>query len=424
MSARPDPRPIGAFRRRSGGDAPASRPGKVSIAPSRCWLLIFLGLWLPAAALTAAEGPERGLSAAFNYPGLVVGIEDRLEMPLTIRNPGRADDSFRVTVLEKPQGWEVSLRAPAAVVTGAFLPGGEETVLTLSAGPEDGRPPAPGDYLFKVRVESLDAILSRETECLVTVRGARTGLAALTLSSAHPALRGPGDGRFSFALELRNRGGDDGPAGLSVEAPEGWEAYFQPGYEDKRISSIQIPRGQSRALALEVRPGYRAEAGLYPLKVRAESKWGAAETTLTVELTGTYRLRLFPAGEMLSATAEAGRPVSLSFFVLNEGSAPQRGVRLLTVAPDNWKVELDPPVIPLLEPYRAPTPVTLTVTPAAGALAGDYALGLAAEGERSQSPLDLRLTVRPPAVWAWLGAAIIALTVGGLFYAFRRLGRR
>lgn len=371
----------------------------------------------------AAEPPERALSAAFHYPGLILGLEDQVEMNLIIRNPGLRDDSFLVTVTEAPEGWNTELRGFAVGVTGVFLAGGEQGSLTLSARPPEDQPPAPGEHLFKVRVESLDGRLSREAACRVTLRAGRAALAALSLSSPHPELRGPSDGRFSFSLDVRNQG-DEGLVGLSVSAPAGWEAYFKPGYEDKQVSSIQVPKGQSRNLSLEVRPDFRAEPGVYPLSARAESKWGSAEAALSVELTGTYQIRLIPANELLSAVTEPGRPVSLGFFVLNEGSAPQREVRLISLAPDNWKVELEPPVIADLPPGRGPAPLTLTVTPAEQALVGDYGLGLAAEGERSKSPLDLRITVRARPVWAWLGVAVIGLTVLGLALTFRRLSRR
>lgn len=372
----------------------------------------------------AAEPPERGLSAAFHYPGLILSLGEKVEMTLVIRNQGRQDDSFKVTVTEAPEGWSTELRSFAAGVTGLFLPGRDNGTLILSAFPPEDRPVPPGDYQFKVRVESLDGHLSQETACQVTLRAGRQTRSALGLSCPHPELKGPSDGRFSFSLEVSNQGGHEGLVNLSASAPDDWEVYFKPGYEDKQISSIQLPKDQSRSLNLEVRPDFRAGPGVYPLTVRAEAPWGRAETTLSVELTGTYQIRLIPANELLSAATEPGRPVSLGFFLINEGSAPQREVRLLTVAPDNWKVELDPPVITDLAAGRSPILLTLTVTPSDQALVGDYGLALVAEGERSKSPLDLRLTVRAKPVWAWLGLGIIGLTVLGLALTFRRLSRR
>lgn len=383
--------------------------------------VMFMILLLAPAAWAA---PDRGLSAAFNHPGLILGPDDEVEMSLTLRNLGQADDSFAVTVVEKPEGWETELRSFASLVTGAFIPGLDQVGLSLRALPPEGERPAPGDYVFKVRAESLDGVVRRTAECRVTIRERPGGSELLTLTTAHPEVRGPSDGRFSFTLDVRNLGGEDGLVGLSAVVPAGWEAWFKPAYEDKQVSSIQIPKGQSRSLTLDVTPAYRAPLGQFPLKVRAESWWGSAETALTVELTGTYQIRLVAANELLSAATEPGQPFSMNFFVVNEGSAPQREVKFLTVAPDNWLVELSPPELTGLQAHQSPTPVTMTVTPSAEALVGDYGLGLAAEGERSKSALDLRITVRTKATWAWIGVGIIVLVVLGLGLTFRLLGRR
>ena len=383
------------------------------------WGLLLFPIWVQA-----GEPPLRGLSAAFNHPGLIIGSEEAVDLPISLHNSGSSDDSFLVDIVEQPEGWEAEIHSFSAVVTGLFLPGGERSGLTLRARPVGGQAIEPGSYLFKIRVSSLDGLLSRESQCLVTVREKAAESRALNLSCTHPELRGPSDASFSFSVDLKNQGGDDGLVGLSAEAPEGWEVYFKPSFEEKQISSIQIPRGQSRALALDVRPGYKAGAGRYALKVLAESKWGRAELPLSVELSGTYQLRIFPANELLSASTEPGRPVALTFFVLNEGSAPQREVRFVTVAPDNWKVDFEPEALRGLEPGRGPVAVTMTVTPPEGALVGDYGLGLAAEGEKSKSALDLRFTIRAKALWAWVGLGLIVLTVLGLAFIFRRLGRR
>ncbi len=385
--------------------------------------LFFLLASLPM-TVRAAEPPERGLSAAFNYPGIILGPDDEVDLGLTIRNLGLSDDTFLVTVVDRPEGWTTELRGYSRTVTGVFLPGRDQAGLDLLAAPPDGARPEPGVYRFRVRVASQDGAGQQETECQVTVRGRAGGGQALALVTAHPELRGPSDSRFSFSLDVRNQGGEDALVNLSVAAPDGWEAWFKPSYEDKQVASIQIPKGQSRTLSLEVTPGFAAQPGRHPLRIKAESRRGAAGTTLWVDLAGTYKIRLLPANELLSGATEPGRPLSMNFFVLNEGSAPQREVKFVTVAPDNWRVEFSPEAAANVSPHQTPTPVTMTVTPPDDALVGDYGLGLAAEGERAKSTLDLRLTVRAKAAWAWLGAGIIVAVAAGLVLAFRRLGRR
>ena len=116
--------------------------------------------------------------------------------------------------------------------------------------------------------------------------------------------------------------------------------------------------------------------------------------------------------------------MTISLFVLNEGSATQKEVDFITVKPDNWEVSFNPPNLQNLPPRGRPVQVDMTIVPAEGSLVGDYGVSLSVEGEKSQSNLDFRITVKAGSAWAWIGALIIILVVVALSFTFRRLGRR
>jgi uncharacterized membrane protein len=258
----------------------------------------------------------------------------------------------------------------------------------------------------------------------LTVSPRKTGLEGLTLTTSYPEIGGPSDGRFSFTLDIRNNTPEEARVNLAAEVPQGWEHSFKPGYEDKQISSIQVPKGQSRSVTLDLTPSYQAEAGSYPVRVMAETSLYAASASLTVNLSGTYRIRAGSLNDLLSAATEAGKPVTLSLYVLNEGSATQREISFLAIKPDNWEVTFNPEDLRNLPPRGRPVQVDMTITPAPGSLVGDYGVGLTVEGEKSQSDLDFRVTVKAGSAWAWVGALIIVLVVLALALTFRRLGRR
>ncbi|MDR2366652.1 MAG: hypothetical protein LBF58_00855 [Deltaproteobacteria bacterium] len=364
--------------------------------------------------------------ASFTYPGLTLIPDDLAELEIFIANRGILGDTFTVEVTEAPKGWSTELRRFNAVITGLYLSGEETVSLTLAATPpegQDARLPI-GDHAFKVRITSLAGQKTIESQMTLTVAGSKLSREALTVATSYPEIGGPSDGKFSFSLDIRNNGPEDALVNLQAEVPQDWEYSFKPGYEDKQISSIHVTKGQNRSVTLDLTPAYMAEVGSYGIKVKAEQPNGSAEADLTVNLTGTYKIRAVSANDLLSTSAEVGKSVTVTLFVLNEGSAPQREISFLAVKPDNWEVVFDPPSLQNVPPRSSPAQVDMTITSAANALVGDYGLGLSVQGEKAQSALDFRVTLKAGSAWAWLGAILIVAAVAGLALAFLRLGRR
>jgi uncharacterized membrane protein len=55
---------------------------------------------------------------------------------------------------------------------------------------------------------------------------------------------------------------------------------------------------------------------------------------------------------------------------------------------------------------------------------GDYSVGVAVNGEKADKTLEMRVTVKSSAAWAWIGIGIILLVIAGLCALFVWLGRR
>jgi uncharacterized membrane protein len=68
--------------------------------------------------------------------------------------------------------------------------------------------------------------------------------------------------------------------------------------------------------------------------------------------------------------------------------------------------------------------VEVSITPAAEALVGDYAVGVNIKSEKSSDDLEFRVTVKASAAWGWIGIGIIILVILGLFALFVTFGRR
>ncbi len=393
----------------------------------RPWVVVVLALVLVMLSSLQVwakqDRPQRMLTFAAEYPGVVVGPEDDVSMDLIVHNKGKKDETVFVWVESKPADWKVRIKTYRYDITGVHVPGGEDKMLTFEASHE--KKIAPGDYVFRIGARSEDRHFKfiRQIKVKVTADKKSQGSKGIVLTTSYPVLRGPSDAKFEFSIEVESQLDDDAIFDLFAKGPDGWELNFKPAYESKYISSLRLKARQSSSVALEVKPAPGAKAGQYPITVNVSSGAAKAKAELTVVLTGTYKLDVGTVDGLLSLTAKRGQEANLSFFVKNTGSAPNNKIEFLSFKPENWKVKFKPEKIDTLAPGELKQ-VEVLITPYEDALVGDYAVDLRVEGEKVSKPLSLRVTVKASAAWGWIGIAIIVLVVLGLTALFRKFGRR
>ena len=386
------------------------------------WAAGTFALW---AADATSDLPARRIVAAFQYPGITIAPEDSISVDLLIKNRGRSDETVLVEVAEKPQDWEVQIKRFSTIVSGVFVASKEDQTLNLTAKPKDKdlKKLPPGSYRFAVRAKSADGVLEQSSAITVTVAGEQKAAQRVTIDTSYPTLRGPSGDKFQFSLDVRNDTDQDAVFNFRATAPSGWETSFKPAYEQKQISSLQIPANQSKTIEMEVTPPYNVQAGEYDFKVEAQAPKAKAEKDLKVVLTGTYSIKSGTPNGLLSVVTERGQKASVTLLVQNKGSAAQREVKFSALKPENWKVEFKPEKIENLEP-GAIKQVEMTMTPAEQALIGDYSVSVQVEGEKANDNVEFRVTIRAASKWGWIGVGIIVLVVLGLTVMFRVLGRR
>jgi uncharacterized membrane protein len=396
---------------------------------SLCALFVILSLTLGTALLSpalAAEEkkdtrPERGISVAFEYPGVVINTGDDATVDLIVKNKGRRDESILFTITQSPKGWDTRFKTYSFGISGVFVPEGDDKRVQFNAKPEKGT--KPGTYTFKVSARSADGVLTASPTLTITLTQKEKEKGEIELTTSYPVLRGPSDAKFEFSLEVKNKIDKEALFNLTATAPKGWQTNFKPPYEDKYISSLRLKDNESKSLNVEVTPDRFATAGEYRIPVSIAAGDAKAEAELKVIITGTYNIKAGTATGLLSLTTEKGKTGNLSIYVKNTGSAPATDIEFLSVKPENWKVEFEPEKIPTIEPGDLKQ-VELAITPAAEALVGDYAVGVNIKGEKSSDNLELRVTVKASAAWGWIGIGIIVLVILGLFALFVTFGRR
>lgn len=140
-------------------------------------------------------------------------------------------------------------------------------------------------------------------------------------------------------------------------------------------------------------------------------------------ITGSYSLELTTPTGLLSTKVTAGDEKRIPLLVKNTGSADLQNIKMSFSAPVNWDVVFDPKEITSLAPGKS-AEVFATIKAHKDAIAGDYVTNLEAKVPETSSKASFRVSVKTPMLYGWIGIMIIGGATSGVFYLFRKYGRR
>lgn len=384
-------------------------------------LLIATGL-VPALlpALVLAQGP---LEMTTDFPSVVADAGADVSFPVTVTTdtPTRVD----LTVAAQPNGWTVRFQGGGstinAVSTHTTPEQPDENVAEFTAEvavPEDVTP-GPNE----IRVDGRSTAGSTFTLVLtVTVEEQEPG--SVTLESDFPTLQGPTSASFGFNLTLTNDTNTQQTFGLETEFPAGWSVTARVSGEEQAATAV-VDAGASEQINVTVDPAPTADAGQYPITVRAVSDSATAEAALGVEITGSFSMAMDTTDGRLNARVTAGGSTVFNFTVENTGTAPIEGLAFDATPPSGWDVTFNPETLTSLAPgAENRQTIAATITADGDALAGDYVLTLRANSDAADDSLEIRTTVETSPVGYLIGIAILVAVAIGLFVVFQRYGRR
>ncbi len=402
------------------------KPGRMYFIPLLMGTLISIfSVWPYCVHAQNEEArPKRLVVMAAEFPGVEVALDEEVNMDLIFHNRGRTDENVVVRIVRQPEGWKARIKTYRYTVTGVHVPSGDDKTLTFEAEPSDDI--KPGAYEFRVEAQTPDKQFKMAQSIYVTVRDEEKDTQkekGVKLTTSYPVLRGPSNAKFEFSVEVDSKLDKDAVFDLFAQGPEGWETNFKPAYEQKHISSLRLKANQSQTIAVEVKPSPMAKAGEYPVSIRTSSSDAKAEAQLTVVLTGTYDMEVGTPDGLLSLSARQGKSANMSFYVKNTGSAALNDIEFVSFKPENWKLELKPEKIAVLEPGDLKQ-IEAIFTPYDEALVGDYSVSVRVDGKKVSKDMEYRVTVKASSAWGWIGIGIIVAVVVGLTGLFRWLGRR
>ncbi len=181
--------------------------------------------------------------------------------------------------------------------------------------------------------------------------------------------------------------------------------------------------GTSETVTVEATSPQQVESAQYPINVQATAGDTEVSAEVIVEIVGSFSLDLSTPDQRLNAEVTVGDASTVDLVVTNTGKAPLQGVEMSATPPSDWEVNFEQPTIAQIPPGESVV-ATATIAPSDEAVAGDYIIGFTATHAEAEGQIDVRTTVNPSTLWGLVGIGLIALTLAGLAWVFRRFGRR
>jgi uncharacterized membrane protein len=382
-----------------------------------CLFLAF-AFSVPVAKANPPEGTEvKGVWLTTDYPAVSVRAGEEARFNLALVNRGLPPQLATLSVENAPKGWSIDLRGGGRTVGAAYVDYNGKTTLDLKVKlPADARP---GQQSLVIKAVTAE----RTFDLPLTLTVQPEAEEMLTAEPKLPTLRGTARSNFDFRVTAKNDSADTMLVTLSAQAPRGFQVTFKEGYGTQELTSIPIKAGESKELAVDVKPGQGVAAGQYPVTVELAAERAKAQTRLVLDITGQPAISLTGENDRLSGEANAGKEKSFTFILRNTGSADARGIALSASAPTGWKVTFEPKEVRQLAP-NAEERVAAFVTPSEKALAGDYVMAVRASGDGISESVNFRTTIVTSTMWGVVGLGVIAASLIVLVAAVGRFGRR
>jgi uncharacterized membrane protein len=388
------------------------RVGLVSRAGARIAVLIAVIIVAGHGAPPALAQTELSITTPFPAVSVQPGGSVAFELTVSAAEPARVD----LSVDGLPDGWSASLSGGGNEIHGVYVDANAPATVELSIEVPEGA--APGDASVEVVGSGGGESTSLALELTVTEEAG----GEVTLESDYPQLRGSVDDEFQFNLTLNNDTPQQLTFNLEAQGPPGWEVTVQPSGE-ARAASVTVDGRSTQRLEVRTTPPPQTEPGTYQIGVVVGAGEERVPAELTVEVTGSVEMELTSGDGRLNTTANAGAARGFDVVVVNRGTSPLTAVQLSGRGPSEWEVTFEPATIDQIPPEGSAT-ATAQITPSGNAVAGDYVVTFSAAAEATQEEIEVRVTVETAPIWGIVGIGLIALTLGGMVWVFRRYGRR
>jgi uncharacterized membrane protein len=378
-------------------------------------LLISAFVLATAPALAPAASAADALSLTTPYPSVVVSPGTRVSFNLSVKTSSSARVDLSLSGV--PASWTAELHGGGFVVGAVQTSGTDATEVRLDV---DVPAEATGTTKITVTAQGNGAKVDLPLDIKVEANAGGT----VTVESDYETLRGSADQPFTFNLNISNQKEEDLTYSATGQGPEGWKVDAKLT-GSAQAASATVKAGGTAGVTVTVTPADNAPADTYPIQVTTTVGTDQFTTDLSVEITGSYSVSISTPNDLLTAHGPTGSVTDQSFTITNTGTAPITKVTMSATPPSNWKVDFDPVTTDSIAPDQSVT-VTAKITPSGNAIAGDYNITFRVKADQTSASdsADVRFTVETSILGTILGAILIVAAIGGLYWVFRRYGRR
>jgi len=365
--------------------------------------------------LAPTSNPNPSLMFYTDFPSQVYGIGESISISLNLKTTA-VTQVVELAMKELPTGWTATFNGGGRAIQSVFLI--PDTVSTIQLQLTPPTDVAAGTFNFTATAtgQTLNASLP-----ITVILQAKTP-PKLVFSADLPTITGSPTSTFSYSVTLQNQGQENLTVNLSADSNNLFTVNYS--YNGQNVTSLPMNANDSKSLSVSATALGTIQGGSYPIKLIANG--GSTQTTLdlTAQVTGQVTLSITTPSGTLSGNINSGANNAVKLDVQNTGSAPANRIALTATSPTGWTVTFDPATIPQLAPSQQ-LEITMNVTPASDAVAGDYMLSITGTpADSAATTIQFRTTVLTSTLWGVVGVVIIAIAVGVVALAVMRFGRR
>ena len=364
-------------------------------------------------ALVPGTLAAQGLSLTAQFPSVTVTPGTKVSIDLNVDANEAAN--VQLSLSGVPANWTAALHGGGYVVNAVHVDGDDPTTVRLDVA-------VPTDASGTTRITVRASATGTTVDLPIDIKAEIGAGGELTLTTDVVELQGPASDTFTWTTTIHNSKEEDVTFTTTAAGPADWDVTAKATAQSNAVSAV-VKAGAVAQITVTADPPEDVVAGDYPITLTATAGDETLTQDLSVKITGSYTLTLTTPTAVLSTRGAAGGVTDQQFVITNTGSAPLSNVVMTSTQPKDWTVTFEPETTESL-PAGQQITVTAHITPTGDAIAGDYPLGFRAASDESDDSADIRFTVEASILGAILGIALIAAALGGLYWVFRRYGRR